>query len=207
MTRHRIAAVVLAAGGSTRLGQPKQLLELGGVPLLEHVLRTVRQTAVDERFVVLGHAADAVRRRTPLDGFQVINNPDYADGQSTSIVAAVNSIPDDISAVVFVLGDQPLQVSEVINRLAESYRNNPTPIIQPQYHEGPGNPVLIDRTLFPELVTLRGDTGARPVLRERRDEIRRIDCSQWLRPVDVDTLDDYQRVKEDYESRVDVEDG
>jgi molybdenum cofactor cytidylyltransferase len=206
MTHARIAAVVLAAGGSTRLGQPKQLLKLGDTPLLEYVLRTVRKASVDERYIVLGYSANEIRRQISLDGFHEIHNPDYISGQSTSICAAVDAVSDDVSAVIFVLGDQPLQIPNVIDMVASSYRADPAPIIQPAYREGPGNPVLIDRSLFGELAQLTGDTGARPILRENRDQIRRIDCTNWLRPADVDTWEDYERVKATYEEMSRAED-
>jgi molybdenum cofactor cytidylyltransferase len=196
----KIAAVVLAAGGSTRLGQPKQLLKLGDTPLIQYVLDTVRASSVDDRYVVLGYAADRIREQVSLDGFHEIHNPDYISGQSTSICAAVDAVADDVSAVIFVLGDQPLQVPKVIDLIAQSYRDDPAPIIQPQYSEGPGNPVLIDRSLFGELAALTGDTGARILLREKRDQIRRIDCAAWSRPADVDTWEDYNRVKSVYEA-------
>jgi molybdenum cofactor cytidylyltransferase len=196
----RIAAVVLAAGGSTRLGQPKQLLKLGNIPILEHVLSTVRRTATDERYIVLGYAAGEIREQVSLDGVTEIRNPDYLAGQSTSVSAAVASMPEDIAAIIFVLGDQPLQVAEVINRLAKSYRDRPAAIIQPQYLDGPGNPVLIDRSLFGELAKLTGDTGARPLLKEMRDQIRRVDCSEWSRPTDVDTWEDFELVKAAHQS-------
>lgn len=198
--QHRIAAVVLAAGGSTRLGQPKQLLQLGGLPILEHVLRTVRSTSVDVRYIVLGYAAEEIRNQVSLAGIREIDNPDFLDGQSTSVCAAVSAVPDEASAIIFVLGDQPLQSAEVIDMLAKSYREHPDSIIQPEYSDGPGNPVLIDRSLFPQLAALTGDTGARPLLKEMQDQIRRIDCSQWCRPADVDTWEDYELVKSAYQA-------
>jgi molybdenum cofactor cytidylyltransferase len=200
MDQIRIAAVVLAAGGSTRLGQPKQLLKLGDTPLLEYVLRTVRRAKVDDRYIVLGYAAAAIREQISLEGFKEIHNRDYISGQSTSVCAAVDAVPGDTSAIIFVLGDQPLQIPGVIDLIAESYREKPVPIVQPQYQDGPGNPVLIDHSLFGELANLTGDTGARPILRDNPELIRRIDCSGWERPGDVDTWEDYERVKSTYET-------
>ena len=195
-----IAAVVLAAGGSTRLGKPKQLLPLGEHPLLAHVLHCVRQSSVDRKYIVLGFAEDQIREQVPLHDFEIIHNQDYFAGQSTSIRRTIETMPDDVSAVVFVLGDQPLQVPEVIDTIIGSYRDDPAPAVQPQFADGPGNPVLIDRELFGELLELTGDTGARPVLRELGDRIRRIDCSAYRRPSDVDTWEDYEAVKRYYAS-------
>jgi molybdenum cofactor cytidylyltransferase len=206
MHQGRIVAVVLAAGGSTRLGQPKQLLKLGETPLLEYVLRTVRRARVDDRYIVLGYGADAIREAISLDGFHEIHNRDYISGQSTSICAAVDAVATDTAAIIFVLGDQPLQVPGVIDLIVESYRQEPAPIIQPQYREGPGNPVLIDHTLFGELAQLTGDTGARPILRENPNLIRRVDCASWERPGDVDTWEDYDRVKAAYEAMTEDDD-
>jgi molybdenum cofactor cytidylyltransferase len=195
MGHHKVAAVVLAAGGSARLGEPKQLIQLGCRTILHHVLDTVRKADVDSRYIVLGNAADEIQQRVDLTGFALISNDDYASGQSTSIVAAVQQMPAEVSAIIFVLADQPLQRAEVIERLAGAYREHPAPIIRPEYREGPGNPVLIDRSLFPDLEKLSGDTGARPILKAKRGLIRRIDCSEWERPLDVDTLEDLEQVR------------
>lgn len=198
--QRRVAAVVLAAGGSTRLGEPKQLLELGGRPLIDHTFAAVRRAGgIDSIYIVLGHAADEIQARADLTGFQIITNPGYAEGQSTSVRVAIEQIPDDIDAVIFVLADQPLQVSQVIERLAASFRDDPAPIIQPAYADGPGNPVLISRGIFPDLARLTGDTGARPVLQRRKAEIRRIDCSEWSRPMDVDTIEDFEEIQQQYQ--------
>jgi molybdenum cofactor cytidylyltransferase len=198
--QHRVAAVVLAAGGSSRLGEPKQLLELGGRPLIGHTLDAVRQAGgIDSHFIVLGHSADDIKARTDLTGFQIIMNAGYAEGQSTSVRAAIKQIPDEIDAVIFVLADQPLQVAQVIERLADSYRGERAPIIQPKYADGPGNPVLLSRDMFPELAQLTGDTGARPLLQRRKADIRRIDCSEWNRPIDVDTVEDFDTIKQLYQ--------
>jgi molybdenum cofactor cytidylyltransferase len=195
VSRPVVAAVILAAGGSARLGQPKQLLPLNGQPLLSNVLDVVRDAPVDLRYIVLGYASDEIRRAVDLRGFEILENPDFEAGQSASVRCALDALDESVAAVLFVLGDQPGIPPEVISRLLDSYRDEPAPVVQPRYRQGRGNPVLIDRALFPELRELRGDTGARPVLERWRNQIRAVDASAWDRPEDVDTWEDYRRVR------------
>jgi molybdenum cofactor cytidylyltransferase len=195
VTGRVVAAVVLAAGASSRLGQPKQLLPLKGRPLLGDVVDAVRDASVDLRYIVLGHASDEIRRAVDLRGYQILDNPEYETGQSTSLRCALDALDESVDAVLFVLGDQPGVPLDVINRLLDSYRDEPALIVQPRYKQGRGNPVLFDRSLFAQLKDLRGDTGARPILRQRRDQIRLVDASEWDRPEDVDTWEDYRRVR------------
>jgi molybdenum cofactor cytidylyltransferase len=195
VTGRVVAAVVLAAGASSRLGQPKQLLPLKGRPLLGDVVDAVRDASVDLRYIVLGHASDEIRRAVDLRGYQILDNPEYETGQSTSLRCALDALDESVDAVLFVLGDQPGVPLDVINRLLDSYRDEPALIVQPRYKQGRGNPVLFDRSLFAQLRDLRGDTGARPILRQRRDQIRLVDASEWDRPEDVDTWEDYRRVR------------
>lgn len=198
---NRIAGVILAAGSSSRLGEPKQLLDLGGRPVLAHTLAAVRQTSLTPLFVVLGHAAEEITRRVDLLGLQVIHNSDYLSGQSSSVRAALEVLPNDVDAVVFILGDQPLVEPAVIDRLADAYRTDPAPIVQPDYREGRGNPVLIARSLFDELAQITGDTGARPLIQRHRNAVRLVDATEFSRPDDIDTREDYERIQRAFASR------
>jgi len=197
----RIAAVILAAGSSSRLGEPKQLLDLGGRPVLAHTLAAVRRTALAPIYVVLGHAAAEIEQRVDLRDVQTIHNPDYLTGQSSSVRVALDAVPSDVDAVVFILGDQPLVEPAVIDRLAYAYRTENAPIIQPNYREGRGNPVLIARSLFNELAEVIGDTGARPLIQRHRDAVFLVDATEFDRPDDIDTLDDYERILRTFSAR------
>jgi molybdenum cofactor cytidylyltransferase len=190
-----VAAVVLAAGGASRLGQPKQLLPLAGRPLLSHVVDLAHDASFDLRYIVLGHASDEIRRAIDLTGFSVVVNPEFADGQSTSVRRAVDAVDRRVGAIMFLLGDQPAVPLEIVERIIASYRERSAAIIQPRYGDGPGNPVLIGRELFDALRELTGDTGARPLLKQHRDRIRFIDAGTHERPDDIDTWDDYRRVR------------
>jgi len=197
----RIAAVILAAGSSSRLGEPKQLLDIGGQPVLAHTLAAVRQTSLAPLFVVLGHAADEIEQRIDLHEVQMIHNLDYSSGQSSSVRAALHVLPPDVDAVVFILGDQPLVAPAVIERLADAYGTGNASIIQPNYREGRGNPVLISRALFEELAQITGDTGARPLIQRHRDAIHLVDVTAFSRPDDIDTREDYERIQRAFSAR------
>jgi molybdenum cofactor cytidylyltransferase len=195
MSGTRVAGAILAAGASRRLGTPKQLLRLAGRPVLAHVLDAVAGTSLDPLLVILGHAAREIQERVDFSTASVLVNPAFGEGQSASVKTAVRALPDDVDAVVFLLGDQPLVDPKVIELLLAAYRNQPSAIVQPRYHEGRGNPVLIARPLFPELLKLIGDTGARPLLNQYPDQISLVDVPEFHRPEDLDTWEDYERLR------------
>jgi molybdenum cofactor cytidylyltransferase len=200
----RIAGVILAAGTSSRLGSPKQLLDLGGKPVLAHTLAALQQTELEPIIVVLGHEADQIAASVDLSQVQTIFNPEYRTGQSSSVRAAVAALPPDIDAVLFLLGDQPLVEPAVIERLTFAYYQDQPLIVQPKYREGRGNPVMISRSLFGALAELTGDTGARPLIEQHRDQVRLVDVSEHSRPDDIDTHEDYERIRRDFEARQDL---
>jgi molybdenum cofactor cytidylyltransferase len=200
----RIAGVILAAGSSSRFGEPKQLLDLGGRPVLAHTLAAVRQTSLDPLAIVLGHAAAEIAQHVNVRDVQTIHNPDYQSGQSSSVRAALAALADDVDAVVFILGDQPLVEPAVIDRLVSAYRTEHALIVQPKYREGRGNPVLIARSFFTELAGVTGDTGARPLIQHHRDAVRLVDATEFSRPDDIDTREDYENILRAFAARCDA---
>ena len=118
MTDARVAAIVLAAGGSARLGRPKQLLPIGQTPMLQYTLQMVRQTTLEPRILVLGGYADEILHAVDTRGFEVVGNPDYTTGQASSLRLGLSALRDDIDAVVVILGDQPLVPPWLIDDLS-----------------------------------------------------------------------------------------
>lgn len=193
-----VYAVVLAAGASARLGRPKQLIPLGGQPLLARTLRSVAGSSVDGIIVVLGHAPDVIREVVDFSRFRarVVVNARFAEGQSTSMQAGLDALPAGVDGVLFVLGDQPLPTAAVYDKIVSAFRVRNAPIVVPVYGGKPGNPVLIPRRLWPKLRQVRGDRGGRDVVAAHRSEIIEVavtaDESAML--MDVDTEADYQRL-------------
>lgn len=193
MTAAKVSIVILAAGASSRLGRPKQLLELRGEPLLRHTVRQALASRACEVIVVLGNEGAAIAEAVGQLGQRTVLNPDFASGQSTSLVAGIRSVDPEADAVLLMLGDQPTVSTAVLDRLIERFESGRGPIIQPLYDGVPGNPVLFRRDLFPELLAVTGDRGAREIIRNRKEEVDRVDTGQAM-PPDVDTEADYARL-------------
>lgn len=200
MTKPRVAAIVLAAGTSSRLGRPKQLLPVGQSPLLQYTLNMVRHTTLEPRILVLGGYADEILRAVDTRGFEVVHNSDFATGQASSLRAGLNAVPADIDAVAVILGDQPLVPSWLVDDLAAAFDSDKHVALRPTYSDGPGNPVILSRALFPELLTLDGDVGARDILRAHRTRIHELPFPNRAAPRDVDTMADFETLLLDWSS-------
>ncbi len=195
MTGHgAVAAVVLAAGSSSRLGQPKQLAPIAGRPALAYTLDALRASDVDRVVLVLGHAADAVSAALDLTDVSVVRNEEYAEGQSTSVRAGIKALPGDVGAALMVVGDQPMLSPAVVDAIVAVFNETGGPFIVPVYAGEWGNPVLLARATWPLLDSLKGDTGARPILRKHMDMVLEVPVDGPLLD-DIDTPDDYARIR------------
>ena len=193
----RVTGVVLAAGSSRRLGRPKQLVDIGGAPLVRRTVEAALVSAVDDWIVVLGASQDAVAEALHGLPVRLVINPQFAEGQSTSVVAGVTEVPSDAAAVVFVLGDQPMFAPGVIDQLVQRYGETRAEIVQPTYSGTPGNPVLVSTKLREGLLALTGDEGARPLLRQHAGAVERVEVGGAV-PSDVDTEEDVARVRAEW---------
>ncbi|MDZ4278492.1 MAG: nucleotidyltransferase family protein, partial [Dehalococcoidia bacterium] len=131
-----LAGVILAAGASTRMGQPKQLLAYRGRPLLQRVVDAALASSLDEVVVVLGHRAEEVRAALELppdDRIRLVVNPDYAAGQSTSLRCGLRSASSSATGAAVLLGDQPHVSAALIDRIAQAFRSADRPIVRPVY--------------------------------------------------------------------------
>jgi molybdenum cofactor cytidylyltransferase len=187
-----VGGVVLAAGGSARLGRPKQLLELDGEPIIRIVVRNAVESQLGEVVLVTGAQAEEVAAAAGDQGHRTVFNTDFAAGQSTSLRVGLEAVSPDSDAVMFLLGDQPEVGPRVIDVLIDAFRRTGASIVQPVYGSTPANPVLFARLLFPQLSRLTGDVGARSIVRSRGADVMRVQVSDGPPPGDVDTEEDYR---------------
>ncbi len=187
--RAAVAAVVLAAGASRRMGRPKLALTHQGRPLLRRVVEAAVEGGCDPVMVVLG--ADADRYRPVLEGTpaRVVYNPEHEHGMSTSIRAGIEALPEDARAAVILLADQPFIDAEVIRRMLQTYRITGSRIVACRYGDVVGVPALFDRALFLELLVLDGDQGARQVLQAYPRHVATVEIPPEAAR-DIDTPDD-----------------
>ena len=184
-----VTGLVLAAGGSLRLGRPKQLLPYAGATLLDATLTLARHCGFDQLLVALGGAGAQIQECVDLHGAQVVENPDFGTGCASSISRAIAAADPRADGVVLLLGDQPGVEAEVVRRLIDDAGQSP--IGACRYADGLGHPVWFRRDLFDELRALHGDKAVWKLLHSARFEVREIAVGTDV-PIDVDTWDDYQ---------------
>jgi molybdenum cofactor cytidylyltransferase len=185
--------VVLAAGTSSRLGRPKQLLDLRGRMVLQRVLDAALAKSLDEVVVVLGHEAQRIGQAIEPNGrVRSVTNPDYLDGQSTSLRAGLRALNEACEAAVVLLGDQPGLRPETVDAVVRTWRKRGGPIVQAAYGGRPAHPTLFARAIWPEIEALTGDQGARDLI--VADPSRRTPVEVGGEPPDdIDTERDYIR--------------
>lgn len=175
------------------MGDPKQLLKLGRVTVLEQVVKTFRASKADEVLAVLG-AHFGVRRHRLL-GAKVVLNPDSSGGISSSIRLGLGAINRNSEAALFGLADKPFLAVGTINKIIENYQTSRLGIVIPVFRGRRGNPVLFARDFFDELGTLSGDVGGKAVIRKHAESIREVEVDDDGILVDIDTRADFERAK------------
>jgi molybdenum cofactor cytidylyltransferase len=193
-SRSSVAAIVLAAGMSRRMGKPKQLLRAGERTLLEHTLESVRHSSAGETILVLGFAAEEIRQQISTEGFKVVVNAAYAEGMGSSLRAGISALGPQIEAVLIVLADQPFVRPATLDRLIEHHQKFRPQILIPTYNGFRGNPVLLDRSVFPEVANLRGDIGCRAIFGNHTEGIAKLEVDDIGILLDVDTQGDWEQL-------------
>jgi molybdenum cofactor cytidylyltransferase len=191
MSEQFVAGLVLAAGGSLRLGRPKQLLPFGEATLLDHTVATARACAFDQLLVAVGGEADTVRARVNLTGADVVVNPGFGAGCSSSIAVAIDALDRRATVLVLLLGDQPGVVPATVRRLVAGRGDAPLAVCR--YDDGRGHPFAFGRPVFDDLRGLHGDKAVWRMLEQRPDDVAEVPVAGPV-PLDVDTWEDYQAV-------------
>ena len=191
----RIAAVVLAAGASTRMGTAKQLLQIDGRPLVQHVLDNVQRSGVGEIILVLGHSAAAIQRELKLEGAKVVLNENFLQGMGTSLKSGLAAVDSKVQAALIILADQPFVRPETLDQLIAAHERTRAQIVIPTYRGFRGNPVLLDRSVFPEVMGLSGDIGCRAIFGEHQDGIVKLEVGDVGILLDIDQKKDYESLR------------
>ena len=189
-----IVAVVLSAGASSRMGRPKALLPVDGVPFIERIVRALERTEVNRTLVVLGHNAEAMREAIAYLGVDTVVNPDYARGQLSSLHTAIRVLNGEpVEAILVHLVDHPFIESRLVDRMIERFRAEEKLIVVPRFNGRRGHPVLFSSKLFPEFLAASLDTGAKPVVRGHPEETLELDTEEAGILVDIDTPEEYRK--------------
>jgi CTP:molybdopterin cytidylyltransferase MocA len=178
------------------LGRPKQLESWGDTTLLGHVIEAVRRYPVDEVWVVLGADLDEILERVDLSDCGVVENPEWEEGIASSLRVGLDALiqKSRCEAALVVIGDQPDIDPDVVARVLETFEGSSAPVVIPKYRYAWGNPVVIDRSLWPRVMSLTGDEGAQRLFQAHPEWVEEVWVEQ-LPPRDVDTESDVSELK------------
>ena len=189
-----ISGLILGAGASSRMGQPKQLLPFKGTTLLGWVTSQAEMAAeLDEVVVVLGRAGDEIRRLVEFGRARLIDNPIFGEGCASSYKAGIGALDPKSDAIMILLGDQPGVGPETIDRVASEWRQADSDIALCSYRGRKGHPMIFARPLFQELVGLHGDKAAWKLVDKNPNAVHEIEFDRPF-PDDIDTLEDFEKL-------------
>jgi molybdenum cofactor cytidylyltransferase len=189
------SAVILAAGTSTRMGTAKQLLQLDDRPLLQHVLNCVRASGVKEIVLVLGFAAEEIQKEIDVQNARVVLNENYRRGMGTSLKEGLSAVDPQCAGALIILGDQPFVRSATLDLLMAEHHRSEAQIVIPTYRGFRGNPVLLDRSVFPEVMALDGDMGCRAIFGDHLGGIVKLPVDDAGILLDIDRHSDFETVR------------
>jgi len=189
-----ISGLVLGAGASQRFGPPKQLLPYRTTTMLGWVVdQAQRASGLDEVVVVLGRAADEIREQVDFGPARVVENPVFGEGCSSSYRAGIGAINAESAAIMIILGDRPQVTPEIINQLANEWREREAPIALCSYQGRKGHPMIFARSMFPQLVDLHGDKAAWKLVDANESTVQEVRFDIPY-PADINTPEDFERL-------------
>jgi len=197
-----IAAVVLAAGESSRMGRPKALLPIDGVRFIEKIVSSFQSTKVGKILVVLGHNAEEMRQKIADLPVLIVVNNEYKKGQLSSLVAAIRDIHSrqssaELDGILVHLVDHPYVNPILVDVMIDRFYESKKLIVVPRYHGRRGHPVIFSRSLFSELQDTPLDQGAKAVVHAHQKDTLEIDTEDEGVTIDIDTPEEYRQfVKE-----------
>lgn len=191
-----VAAILLAAGRSSRMGKFKPLLPFGDTTVIESCLNSLRAAGINEIIVVVGHRADDIRDRLKHPGPTFALNPDPDSEMGVSIARGVEQISQSAKALLIVLVDYPAVDSATISAIVDEWKRG-SKLVQPEHKGRGGHPVLIDLAYREELLHLDPERGLRSLFEAHRDEVRRLKVETPGVARDIDTWEDYVRLHQD----------
>lgn len=194
-TTQAIGAIILAAGNSSRLGMPKQLLPYHGRPLLVHAVQTALASFVQPVIVVLGAGAEAIQQQLQQCNVHVVVNAKWQEGMASSIqcgITALVQMNPAAEAALLLVGDQPYVTAAHLNELINVHQKTGKVIVASKYADTIGTPALFHYSLFKELLLLKGDTGAKSLIRQHPDAVETVLFPEGIH--DVDTIKDYEQL-------------
>jgi molybdenum cofactor cytidylyltransferase len=193
-----ISGIVLAGGKSSRMGRPKALLPIGsrGATFFDRITRTLIEAGLEDIVVVVGADAEAIRSAVqPSQGVRIVDNPDYEQGQLTSLVAGLSAIDNArATAALVTLIDVPLVSAATVRTLIAVQRDRNAPVVRPVSKGRHGHPVIFGRALFDELHHADPSHGAKPVVRAHAEEMIEVPIDDEGAFTDIDTPEEYERL-------------
>jgi molybdenum cofactor cytidylyltransferase len=188
-----IAAIVLAAGESRRMGTQKLLLPFGSVTVVETIVDELSASAVDEIVVVVGHEGERVARVLADRPVKVVANADYADGMLSSVRCGLASLPPDCDAVLIALGDQPEISRRLVDKMIDTFAGSEKGILVPVHEGRRGHPLLFSAGYIDEIMSQYDDEGLRGLLHAHPDEVNELDVPTDAVLADMDYPEDYAK--------------
>ncbi|MGN7396385.1 nucleotidyltransferase family protein [Peribacillus frigoritolerans] len=205
----KIGVIILAAGMSIRMGEPKLLIPLAGKPLFRHVIDSILGSSMQPIHLVAGEYIEEIRQESEdYPELNIIHNPNYTDGMSTSLKLGVQSIKEHVDAVMIFLADQPLTSLEVIRALIEKYiecKDEGVRIVRPKYKGKEGHPILVDASILNEFHSIKGDQGGKSIIKKYDAVTKTVSFDNSMWGFDIDTPEDIHKVKLHLDSMQNIE--